>query len=110
MSTSIAIFRATPPDMAGVVGALFNSALQLGSAIGIAVVTSISTSIERKDGPDGLANFSGRADAFWFVFAIVCAATVGLAVFYKPERTAAKEEDIEKCNAESRILEEGTSV
>lgn len=92
---SIAIFRTTPPKMAGVVGALFNSALQIGSAVGTAAVTSISTSIEKKDGPDGIAHFRGRADSFWFLFAIVCVAIVGLVVFYKPER-ATEVEDIEK--------------
>ena len=86
--------------MAGVVGALFNSALQLGSAIGIAIVTSISTSIERKDGPDGIANFNGRADAFWFVFGVICIAIAGLLLFYKPEKRKVNGGDVEKRSAE----------
>lgn len=88
--------------MAGVVGAIFNAALQIGSAVGTAAVTSISTSIEKKDGPDGVAHFKGRADAFWFLFAIVSVATIGCVVFYKPDRVADVEvtKDIEKCYEE----------
>ncbi|KLO16514.1 MFS general substrate transporter [Schizopora paradoxa] len=101
--SNIAMFRTTPSKMAGVVGALFNSALQIGSAVGFAAVTSISTSIEKKDGPDGVADFRGRADAFWFLFAMVSVATIGCVVFYKPDRIAeveVSEKGIEKSDEE----------
>ncbi|KLO16515.1 MFS general substrate transporter [Schizopora paradoxa] len=104
--SNIAIFRTTPPKMAGVVGALFNSALQIGSAIGTAAVTSIQTSIEKKDGPDGVAHFRGRADSFWFVFAVICVAIIALVVFYKPERAVeaeAIERDLEKREEEKNV-------
>lgn len=53
--------------MAGTVGAIFNGALQLGSAVGLSVVTSIQTSVEKKHG--GPTSYSGRAAVFWFVLA-----------------------------------------
>ncbi|KAF7796428.1 hypothetical protein EIP86_007605 [Pleurotus ostreatoroseus] len=61
--------------MAGTVGAIFNGALQLGSAVGISAVSSIETSIEEKNGdPTG---YKGRAAAFWFMLAI------SVAIFYR---------------------------
>lgn len=82
---NIAIFRATPPHIAGTVGAMFNSALQLGSSVGTAIVTSIETSIEMKS-PNGRAEFYGRAAAFWFLLAIVSVEALAVLVFYKPEK------------------------
>ena len=85
--------------MAGTVGAIFNSALQLGAAVGVAVTTSIASSIESKT-LDGKNEYKGRKDAFWFVFAIICVETISVLVFYKPEKTRAIVEtnsnDIEK--------------
>lgn len=74
--------------MAGVVGAIFNSACQLGSAVGIAAVTSIINNIDDRDGPEGFFEFKGRADAFWFLFASVTASIISVVIFYKPERRA----------------------
>ncbi|KAG8766136.1 hypothetical protein FRC16_007762, partial [Serendipita sp. 398] len=47
-NSSIAIFHYTPPSVAGTVGAVFNCALQLGSAVGLAAVSSITTSVDEK--------------------------------------------------------------
>ena len=69
--------------MAGTVGAIFNGALQLGSAIGIAAVSSIETSIEDKDGnPSG---YVGRAAAFWFLLGVIGLEIISISVFYKVE-------------------------
>ena len=83
--------------MAGVIGAIFNSALQIGGAVGIAAVTSISTNIEKKDGPDGFREFKGRKDGFWFVVAVIGAGILSVLVFYRPERGAVvQSEELEK--------------
>ena len=69
--------------MAGTVGAIFNGALQLCSAVGIAAVSSIETSIEQKNGnPSG---YAGRAAAFWFLLGIIGLEIISLCVFYKVE-------------------------
>ena len=52
-NTNIAMFRHTPPAMAGTVGAVFNAALQVGSAVGIAAITSIQTNIDAQTGGAG---------------------------------------------------------
>jgi hypothetical protein len=67
--------------MAGTVGAMFNCALQLGSAIGLAAVTSIQSSVEKAYG--GYYEYYGRAAALWFVLGIFTVQTVGVGVFYR---------------------------
>lgn len=67
--------------MAGTVGAIFNGALQLGSAVGLAAVSSIETSVEKKTG--GPTVYAGRAAAFWFVLAIICVEAISVLVFYR---------------------------
>ncbi len=62
-NTNIGFFKFTPPSVAGTVGAAFNSALQLGAAIGLAVVTTIETNVA--DSPD---SYNGRAAGFWFLW------------------------------------------
>ncbi len=87
---SIAIFRTSPTSMAGTVGAIFNGALQLGSAIGISAVGSIETSVEARNG--GSQSYAGRAAAFWFLLAIVGIEWVALLVFYRRSKEGAIEE------------------
>ncbi|KAH8829785.1 MFS general substrate transporter [Flagelloscypha sp. PMI_526] len=55
--SNIGIFRSTPPAIAGTVGAMYNGALQLGSAVGSAAVTSIQLSVQQKSGS---ASFEGK--------------------------------------------------
>ena len=60
-------------------GAVFNSALQLGSAVGIAAVNSIQTSLDAHDP----TSFKGRAAALWFVLAVLIVEAISVLVFYK---------------------------
>jgi hypothetical protein len=104
--TNIAIFRAVPTNMAGTVGAIFNGALQLGSAVGIAAVSSIETSVETKlqlprtTGPDGGAviGYQGRAAAFWFLLGVVGLESLNLLVFYRAEK--GNKRDVESAGTE----------
>jgi MFS family permease len=102
-NSSIAIFSYTPPSVAGTVGAVFNCALQLGSAVGLAAVSSISNSVDKKanqaiftipisEWSHQLGNisrdmwkeaFKGRAAAFWFLFAVLGVEAVAVIVFFK---------------------------
>ncbi|THH08639.1 hypothetical protein EW145_g2573 [Phellinidium pouzarii] len=90
---NIAMFRSTPSRMAGTVGAIFNSALQLGSAVGSPAVTSISSSIENKEGPNGATQYTGRATSFWFLLGVVVLEALLVLVFYKPRRAEIEEDD-----------------
>lgn len=67
--------------MAGTVGAMFNGALQLGSAIGLAVATSIETSVEAKNG--GFSEYHGRSAVFWFLVGVIFVQAIAVIVFYR---------------------------
>lgn len=88
---SIAIFAVTPPSMAGTIGAIFNCALQLGAAVGIAMVTSIETSVER-DSPGGYQGYDGRRAAYWYIFSVAAVLLIATAVFYHTEARAPETE------------------
>lgn len=80
ISANIAIFRATPPSMAGTVGAIFNCGLQLGSAVGLAAVCSIQASVQGRNG--GPSNYEGQSAGFWFMLVCICIAAIAILVFY----------------------------
>ena len=110
---SIAIFASTPSSAAGTVGAIFNSALQLGSAVGIAAVTSIQTSIDGDVNPASPPiptteagwkdAYRGRAAGYWFSFAAVVLVTLAVLVFF---RSHAIPSDEEREEARERKLDE----
>jgi len=77
---SIAIFQAAPASMAGTVGAIYNGALQCGSAVGLAAITSIETSVEATHG--GSQEYAGRAAAFWFLSGLVALEFISMSIFY----------------------------
>ncbi|KAG1895776.1 major facilitator superfamily domain-containing protein [Suillus fuscotomentosus] len=78
--TNIAIFQAAPSSMAGTVGVIFNGALEFGSAIGLAGVSSIETSVEAIHG--GSHEYQGRAAVFWFLLAVVSILFISVSIFY----------------------------
>ena len=90
---SIAIFRSCTASMAGTVGAIFSSAVQLGSAVGLAVISSIETGMEVKHG--GPTTYTGRAAALWSLLGFVCIGMAILLVFYqtKTERSDHPEDE-----------------
>jgi MFS family permease len=88
-NTNIGMFKFTPPHMAGTVGAAFNSALQLGAAIGLAVVTSIETNVANKNG--GFTSYKGRAAGFWFLLAVVVVELIAALIFLKEDKVSKPE-------------------
>ncbi|EIN04996.1 MFS general substrate transporter [Punctularia strigosozonata HHB-11173 SS5] len=91
--TNIAIFRTTPSRMAGTVGAIYNGALQLGSAVGIATVSSVESSVEKKSSR-GFDGYEGRAAALWFMLGVVGMETISVLAFYRVGREVADEEEV----------------
>ncbi|KAF8554325.1 MFS general substrate transporter [Imleria badia] len=77
-TTNIAIFAATPPAVAGTVGAVFNCALLLGSAVIASVATSIQTSVEPLS-----TSFKGRSAAFQFLVLIIALQILSVLVFVR---------------------------
>jgi hypothetical protein len=79
-------------SMSGTIGALFNASLQLGSAVGIAAVTSIESSVEARS-PRGAEGFEGRRDAWIFVVAAIAAMAISVAVFFRTTQPAPADEE-----------------
>ncbi|KZT34695.1 MFS general substrate transporter [Sistotremastrum suecicum HHB10207 ss-3] len=105
-NANIAIFRVAPPHMAGTIGAIFNSALQVGAAVGISIVTSIESNIEKKT-EGGAQTFKGRSAALWFVFTVVALELIAFVLFFKEAATPIEEVETKEVEVE---LEKGQSV
>ncbi|KAJ7499582.1 MFS general substrate transporter [Mycena latifolia] len=96
---NIAIFVATPPRFAGVIGALFNCSLQLGCAAGTAIITSIQTSVQKTHG--GPTSYSGRKAGFWFLFGVLGLLTAAQWSLMKSNVPAQKSKAVETSSVAS---------
>ncbi|KAH8119333.1 major facilitator superfamily domain-containing protein [Phellopilus nigrolimitatus] len=69
VGVSVAVMASARRGEKGVVGALVNTSLQLGATIGLAVMTSVSTSVNDRlpTNAEVLAKFAGYSDAFWLL-------------------------------------------
>jgi hypothetical protein len=111
---SIAIFQAAPLSMAGTVGAIFNGALQCGSAVGLSVITSLEASVEATHG--GSQEYAGRAAAFWFLLAVVALEFISVSIFYdrstdhKPQPTHGEPMDVVLHNIDNTQSDEKLDV
>ena len=82
--------------MAGTVGAIFNAALQLGSALGVSIVTSIQTNVDMTHpGSSPSDKYSGAGAAFEFFLAVLVLATICITIFYRdmPAKSTDEEKD-----------------
>lgn len=70
--------------MAGTVGAMFNGALQLGSAVGISAIGSIEANVNATHGGDD--SYAGRAAAYWFLLGVVTAEFLAMLAFYRTSK------------------------
>ncbi|KDR73160.1 hypothetical protein GALMADRAFT_72489 [Galerina marginata CBS 339.88] len=86
-TTNIALLANTPPEVSGIVSAVFVSVLQTGGATGLAIVTSIQTSVQIKHG--GPTGFEGRAAGLWFLVAFIGLMMLLFIAFMKQTLTSA---------------------
>jgi len=117
-NSSIAIFSYTPPRVAGTVGAVFNSALQLGSAVGLAAVSSLTTSVDAQTSLEPplaewsqlldqitpsmwKAAYKGRSSAYWFVLGILLLLAIAVLVFFEVDLPVQEEKPAEKTDIEA---------
>ncbi|KAF8645737.1 hypothetical protein AX16_007605 [Volvariella volvacea WC 439] len=105
-TVNIALFAVTPPQVAGTVGAIFNCALQLSTAVGSAAITSIQTSVEQHHG--GPLGYDGRAAGFWFLTACVGVEVIVLVVFWRTQPKG--EEQSESPVAGKEVAQDQESV
>jgi len=111
VNANVAIFQSTPKEIAGTVGAIFNSALQLGSAVGVAIITSIQLGVDGKhkhDGEEvqGTERYAGRAAGFWFLLAVVSIETLAVAAMYRTSDQLKKTADEERFSSDDVTLAE----
>ncbi|KAH7061893.1 MFS general substrate transporter [Auriculariales sp. MPI-PUGE-AT-0066] len=96
VNANIAMFQSTPSEIAGTIASIFNSALQLGSAVGVAIITSIQLAIDgRNRGKEGANLYAGRAAGFWFLLAVVALETIAVAMLYRTSSQLRKPVDVE---------------
>ena len=94
--------------MAGTVGAIFNAALNMGSAIGIAAVDSVETSVDKQNpGATGALAYKGCTGGFYLLLGIVCLEILSVSVFYRNKREASDvdgdEDDNESGDEEKKV-------
>ncbi|KAF8510477.1 MFS general substrate transporter [Hysterangium stoloniferum] len=68
--SNIAILRTAPPTQSGTVGAIFNAALQLGGAVGVAAIS---------------------AAGFWLLLGLCSAEFISILIFYRTKPVAAEQ-------------------
>lgn len=91
--------------MAGIVGAIFNSGIELGAAVGLAVDISIEASVEQKQG--GFFEYNGRRATLWWQIATIAVEAIAVIVFYRTRIApppADEEASAEKTQDRSRTL------
>jgi len=93
-NANIAIFMNTPPEIAGIVGAVFNCALQGAIALGIAIIASIASSENAKQIAKGREpGYKGIADGFWFILTFLLVEAIALLIFYRIPKAGAADEE-----------------
>jgi hypothetical protein len=103
LTSNIGIIASAPHSQSGIVGAVFNAALQLGAGVGSAAITSIQQNIDRKQ-PDPERTFKGRRAGFWFLVAVIIVEMIAFVIFYRtPSITSPAENVIEEAQSESKV-------
>ena len=91
---TLAMSSATPRD-AGLASGLVNTTAQIGGALGLAVLATVSASrtnaLIAQHRPPPVALTEGYRLAFWIAFGLVIAAAAVAAAMLRPQRTAAAE-------------------
>src|SRR5580692_9736910 len=92
---TLAMSSATPQD-AGLASGLVNTTAQIGGALGLAVLATVSASrtnaLIAQHRPTAVALTEGYHLAFWIAFGLVVAAAAVAAVLLRPQRAAATAE------------------
>jgi MFS family permease len=91
---TLAMSSATPQD-AGLASGLVNTTAQIGGALGLAVLATVSASrtsaLIAQHRPTAVALTEGYRLAFWIAFGLVIAAAAVAAALLRPQRAAAAE-------------------
>ena len=82
VAANISLMSIAHPGEEGVMGALMNTAFQLGSTIGAAVMTAITLGVNESQPKDAVSQFKGYAMGFWSLVAIhgLCSIMVAICI------------------------------
>ena len=91
---TLAMSSATPQD-AGLASGLVNTTAQIGGALGLAVLATVSASrtsaLIARHQPTAVAQTEGYRLAFWIAFGLVVAAAAVAAALLRPQRVTTAE-------------------
>ena len=80
-SHSVGIISSVPPEKVGVAAAIFSAAQQVGSAVNVAIITTISVQVQAKH---PYPSYKGPSSALWFIVALGIAQAIIVAIFFRP--------------------------
>ncbi|KAF9062146.1 major facilitator superfamily domain-containing protein [Rhodocollybia butyracea] len=83
-------------ESTALIGAIFNADLQIGSTIGLAVATAITTKVNGTN----QANFAGYKASYWFIIAVCALEAVLALVAFRPVKEAYPSELVDSEDAE----------
>lgn len=72
----------------GVGAAVFNAAQQVGSAVNVAIVTTILVETTKTDPQTPKESYHGVSSAIWWIVAIGCAEAIASAIFFRPRKNS----------------------
>ncbi|CAO3662130.1 unnamed protein product [Umbelopsis vinacea] len=102
-----AMIASAPPNETGTLGAVFNTAGQLGSGVGLAIMTAVIDGVNQ-DGATGMDALPGYHAALYVLIALLVVCAIVSAIFVKDDRKVLPQgdksadgfEDLEKGQAE----------
>jgi len=83
VGVSVAIMADAPKGEEGVVGALLNTALQIGATLGLAVVTAISLGVNKNQPLDPISQHKGYEASFWSLLGMNGIMIIATLIFVK---------------------------
>lgn len=73
---------------------MYNAALQLGSGLGIAVLSSITSTRNAKEIKAGRPpGYKGLSEAYWFIVVVFAVEAIALLIFYKIYNPPSRDEE-----------------
>ncbi|TFK67273.1 MFS general substrate transporter [Pluteus cervinus] len=83
--SNVSVITSVPIDKIGVGSAVFNAAQQVGSAVNVAILTTLFVESEKKR---PLPGYDSVSSAMWWIVAVGSAEAIGCLVFFKPRKNS----------------------
>jgi len=80
---SVGIVTSVPADQVGVAAAIFSAAQQVGGAINVAIINTISVQVQNRH---PYPSYKGPSSALWFLVALGVFLAGMVLIFFKPKK------------------------